>query len=61
MVHQQLQGIAKNKKSVGNTSRNKVQPFLKSANINKEQSSNKEVVKKERRTTTVPTQPVIPK
>lgn len=63
MVHQQLQGIAKNKKSVGNTSRNKVvQPFLKSANINKEQSSNKEVVvKKERRTTTISAQPVIPK
>ncbi|XP_011706105.1 PREDICTED: nuclear factor related to kappa-B-binding protein isoform X3 [Wasmannia auropunctata] len=64
MVHQQLQGIAKNKKSVGNTSRNKVvQPILKSANINKEQSSNtKEVVlKKERRITAVTTQPVIPK
>lgn len=64
MVHQQLQGIAKNKKNVGNTSRNKVvQPTLKSANINKEQSSNtKEViVKKERRMTTIPTQPVIPK
>lgn len=63
MVHQQLQGIAKNKKSVGNTSRNKVvQPILKSTNINKEQSSNKEVIlKKERRMTTIPTQPVIPK
>jgi len=62
MVHQQLQGIAKNKKSVGNTSRNKVvQPILKST-INKEHSSNKEIiVKKERRMTTVSTQSVIPK
>ncbi|KAG5323494.1 NFRKB protein, partial [Pseudoatta argentina] len=64
MVHQQLQGIAKNKKSVGNTSRNKVvQPILKSANINKEHSSNTKeiIVKKERRITTIPTQPIIPK
>lgn len=64
MVHQQLQGIAKNKKSVGNTSRNKVvQPILKSTNVNKEQSPNtKEVIlKKERRMTTISAQPVIPK
>ncbi|KYN38168.1 Nuclear factor, partial [Trachymyrmex septentrionalis] len=64
MVHQQLQGVAKNKKSVGNTSRNKViQPILKSVNINKEHSSNTKeiIVKKERRMTTIPTQPVIPK
>ncbi|KAL6260847.1 hypothetical protein P5V15_008374 [Pogonomyrmex californicus] len=64
MVHQQLQGIAKNKKSVGNTSRNKVvQPILKSTNINKEQSLNtKEVIlKKERRMATMPAQSVVPK
>lgn len=64
MVHQQLQGIAKNKKSVGSTSRSKVvQPILKSTNVNKEQSSStKEVIlKKERRVTAVPTQSAIPK
>ncbi|KAL0130422.1 hypothetical protein PUN28_002239 [Cardiocondyla obscurior] len=64
MVHQQLQGIAKNKKNGGNTSRNKVvQPVLKSTNLNKEQSPNtKEIIlKKERRTASIPMQSVIPK
>lgn len=63
MVHQQLQGIAKNKKNVGNTSRNKaLQPILKSTNMNKEQSPNtKEILKKERRTTTIPVQSIVSK
>ncbi|XP_029668197.1 nuclear factor related to kappa-B-binding protein-like isoform X1 [Formica exsecta] len=63
MVHQQLQGIAKNKKNVGNTSRNKaLQPILKSTNMNKEQSPNtKEILKKERRTTTIPAQSIVSK
>ncbi|XP_066595888.1 nuclear factor related to kappa-B-binding protein isoform X3 [Prorops nasuta] len=55
MYHQQLQGVAKNKKNVGNTSRNKlVQPSIKSTNVNKDQasSSNKETTpKKERKNT----------
>ncbi|XP_050452746.1 nuclear factor related to kappa-B-binding protein-like isoform X1 [Cataglyphis hispanica] len=62
MVHQQLQGIAKNKKNVGNTSRNKALPILKSTNMNKEQSPNtKEILKKERRTTTIPAQSIVSK
>lgn len=64
MFHQQLQGIAKNKKSVGGTSRNKaLQPVPKLANVNKEQSPNtKEVThKKERRTMAIPAQSVMPK
>lgn len=64
MFHQQLQGVAKNKKSVGGTSRNKsAQPILKSTNTNKEQFSNTKetTVKKERRTTTISAQPVMPK
>lgn len=63
MVHQQLQGIAKNKKSVGNTSRNKaLQPILKSSNVNKEQTPNtKEILKKERRTTAIPAQSIVSK
>jgi len=63
MFHQQLQGVAKNKKNVGNTSRNKsTQPILKSANANKEQFSNtKEVTVKKERRTTISAQPVMSK
>lgn len=61
MYHQQLQGVAKNKKNVGNTSRNKLlQPSIKPI-VHKEQSPNssKETTpKKERRAVTV-VQPVI--
>ncbi|XP_043265213.1 nuclear factor related to kappa-B-binding protein isoform X1 [Colletes gigas] len=62
MYHQQLQGVAKNKKNVGSMSRNKaLPPVIKPSNINKEQSpiSNKESTpKKERKTATI-AQPVI--
>lgn len=62
MFHQQLQGVAKNKKNVGNTSRNKSnQPILKSTNTNKEQSNSKEVAIKKERRTTISAQPVMPK
>jgi len=64
MYHQQLQGVPKNKKNVGNTSRSKAQqPIVKSINANKEQApNNKEVtLKKERRTTTIPVQSAMPK
>ncbi|XP_076648684.1 nuclear factor related to kappaB binding protein [Halictus rubicundus] len=62
MYHQQLQGVAKNKKNMGNMSRNKaLPPVMKPTNINKEQSpsnSKESTPKKERKTTTV-AQPVI--
>ncbi|XP_017878978.1 nuclear factor related to kappa-B-binding protein [Ceratina calcarata] len=62
MYHQQLQGVAKNKKNVGNMSRNKALPaVIKPANVNKEQSPNnvKEVTPKKERKTTSTAQPVI--
>lgn len=58
MYHQQLQGVAKNKKNLGSASRNKsLQPVLKAANMNKEQSMNaKETTTKKERRTTMPAQ-----
>lgn len=63
MYHQQLQGVAKNKKNVGSASRNKsLQPILKSTNMNKEQSVNaKETTAKKERRTTMPAQAVASK
>lgn len=62
MYHQQLQGVAKNKKNVGSMSRNKaLLPVIKPANVNKEQSPNstKETTPKKERKTATTTQPII--
>ncbi|CAK9828671.1 Nuclear factor related to kappa-B-binding protein [Anthophora retusa] len=62
MYHQQLQGVAKNKKNVGSMSRNKaLPPVIKPANVNKEQSPNttKETTPKKERKTATTAQPVI--
>ncbi|XP_015428389.1 PREDICTED: nuclear factor related to kappa-B-binding protein [Dufourea novaeangliae] len=62
MYHQQLQGVAKNKKNVGSMSRNKaLPPVIKSANANKEQSPNnsKETTPKKERKTGTTAQPII--
>lgn len=61
MYHQQLQGVAKNKKNGGNMSRKALPPVIKPANVNKEQSPNnsKETTPKKERKATSTTQPVI--
>lgn len=62
MYHQQLQGVAKNKKNVGSMSRNKaLPPVIKPANANKEQSPNnaKETTPKKERKTISTAQPII--
>lgn len=62
MYHQQLQGVAKNKKNVGSMSRNKaLPPVIKPSNVNKEQSPNssKESTPKKERKTAATTQPVM--
>ncbi|XP_043593392.1 nuclear factor related to kappa-B-binding protein-like isoform X2 [Bombus pyrosoma] len=61
MYHQQLQGVAKNKKNGGSMSRKALPPVIKPANVNKEQSPNnsKETTPKKERKATSTTQPVI--
>ncbi|XP_076757201.1 nuclear factor related to kappaB binding protein isoform X2 [Xylocopa sonorina] len=62
MYHQQLQGVAKNKKNVGSMSRNKtLPPVIKPTNISKEQSPSnvKETTPKKERKTTSTAQPII--
>ena len=62
MYHQQLQGVAKNKKNVGSMSRNKaLPPVMKPSGVNKEQSPNssKETTPKKERKTAAASQPVI--
>lgn len=62
MYHQQLQGVAKNKKNGGSMSRKALPPVIKPTGVNKEQSpsNNKEATpKKERKTAASAIQPVI--
>lgn len=62
MYHQQLQGVAKNKKNVGSMSRNKALPaVIKPSNANKEQSPNntKDATPKKERKAAAAAQPII--
>ncbi|KOX72436.1 Nuclear factor related to kappa-B-binding protein [Melipona quadrifasciata] len=61
MYHQQLQGVAKNKKNGGSMSRKALPPVIKPTNVNKEQSpsNNKEATPKKERKAASAIQPVI--
>ncbi|XP_043522153.1 nuclear factor related to kappa-B-binding protein isoform X2 [Frieseomelitta varia] len=61
MYHQQLQGVAKNKKNGGSMSRKALPPVIKPTSVNKEQSpsNNKEATPKKERKTASAIQPVI--